>query len=81
MAVDVASWVLSIDGGLAVAEVSLVPEPVVTGAKVGGAEEDGAEEDGTEVELGTVATTNASPKVNNLDGVLQQVVLSWKQQK
>ena len=72
---------LLITGGLAVAEVSLVPKRVVTGAKVGGAEEDGTEEDGTEadgteVELGTVATTNASPKKNNLDGVLQQPVLS-----
>ena len=76
MAVDVASWVILIAGGLAVAEVSLGPERVATGAKVGGAEEDGAEEDGTEVELETVATTNASPIKNNLDGVLQQVVLS-----
>lgn len=71
MAVDVASWVILIAGGLAIAEVSLVPERVVTGAGV-----DGAEVDGTEVELETVATTNASPIENNLDGVLQQVVLS-----
>ena len=67
---------LLIAGRLAVAEVSLVPERIVTGAKVGGAEEDGTEVDGTEVELGTVATTDASPNKNNLDGVLQQVVLS-----
>ena len=81
MAVDVASWVLLIAERLAVAEVSLDPERVAKGAKVDGAEdvgaeEDGAEEDGTEVELGTVATTNASPKENNLDGVLQQPMLS-----
>ena len=72
---------LLVAGGLAVAEISLVPERVVTGAEVDGAEADGvevdgAEVDGTEVELGTVATTNASPKENNLDGVLQQAVVS-----
>ena len=76
MAVDVANWVLLIAGGLAVAEVPLVPERVVTGAEVDCAEVDGAELDSTEVEFGTVATTNASPKENNLDGVLQQEVLS-----
>ena len=81
MAVDVASWVLLIAEGLAVAEVSLNPERVVKGAKVDGAEEDGtegggADVDSTEVELGTVATTNASGKENNLDGVLQQSMLS-----
>ena len=84
MAVDVAIWALLIAGGLAVAEVSLVPERAVTGAEVNGAEVNGAEVDGaetdgtevddTEVELGTVATTVATPKKNNLDGVLQQAM-------
>lgn len=75
MAVDVAIWVLLIAGGLAaVAEVSLVPEWVVTGAEENGAEVDGTEVDDTEVELGTVATTVPTPKKNNSDGVLQQAV-------